>query len=93
MPKNAAKVGDKIEVAQHHRLAGSEGTIVAIGDNPHALNPIENFHVRFDRITRGVCNRREIWLNATDFVVTEKAPAGYTPPDDIITAAPDTGDQ
>ena len=93
MPKIAARVGDRIEVSQHHRLAGSEGTIVAIGDNPHALKPSESFHVRFDRPTWGVCNRNEIWLHTTDFVVTEKATADYVPPDDIIQGAPDTGDE
>jgi hypothetical protein len=83
MPRQTAGVGDRIEVAQHHRLAGSEGTVVAVGDNPHARRPDQNFHIRFDRPTRGAIHQREIWLDRSDFVVFEKAQEGYVPPDDI----------
>lgn len=83
MPRHSAGVGDRVEVAQHHRLAGSEGTIVAIGDNPHSRRPAENYHIRFDRPTWGTIHHREIWLDRGDFVVFEKAPEGYIPPDDL----------
>jgi len=83
MPKQTARVGDCIEVAQQHRLAGSEGTIVAIGDNPHAASPDQNYHIRFHRPTRGVIHNREIWLDRGDVVVIKKAEDGYQPPDDI----------
>jgi hypothetical protein len=88
MPKQTAGVGDEIEVAQHHRLAGSEGVVVAVGDNPHARRPDQNYHIRFHRPTRGAIHQREIWLDRGDFVVVAKAPDGYVPPDDIEEPGP-----
>lgn len=83
MPKLNVGVGDRVEVARHHRLAGSEATVVAVGDNPHARRPDQNLHLRFDRPTWGVIHQREIWLDADDVVVLKKAEEGYVPPDDI----------
>lgn len=90
MPKHSAGLGDHIEVVQHHRLAGSEGIVVAVGDNPHARRPDQNYHIRFDRPTRGAIHQREIWLDRNDFVVVEKAQDGYVPPDDIEQSGPYT---
>lgn len=83
MPKYTAGLGDQIEVAKHHRLAGETGTIVAVGDNPHSAHPTESFHVRFDRTVWGTVRGCEIWIGRDDFVVLEKAPADYEPPIDI----------
>jgi hypothetical protein len=83
MPKYVAGVGDRVEVGKHHRLAGSEGVVVAVGDNPSSSRPLDNLHVRFDRVTWGAIHQREIWLDRNDIVVLEKAPDGYIPPDDL----------
>ena len=77
----AAKVGDRIEIAQYHRLAGETGTVVAIGDNENAVSNI--YHIRLDRDARGCINGREVWLGARDFRVYEKSVEGYVPPTDI----------
>lgn len=87
MPKFSAGVGDRFEVGNRHRLAGEQGVVVAVGDNPHANQPFDSFHVRFDRRVRGTCGVGEVWLSSNDFTVIEKAPKGYTPPDDIVKAA------
>lgn len=82
MPRYSAGVGDRVEVTGRHRLAGETGTIVCIADNPYAT--VNVYHVRFDRPVRGTCNNGEIWLGNGDFVVYEKASAGYEPPTDIL---------
>jgi hypothetical protein len=92
MPRNTIGLGDEIEVAQHHRLAGSEGTVVAVGDNLYARRPNQNFHIRFHRPTRSVIHQYEIWLDASDVVLVKKAQDGYVPPDDIEKPATDFGE-
>lgn len=81
--KRTTGIGDRIEVVQGHRMAGEEGTIVAVGDNPYASKPAESYHVRFDRTVRGAIRGREIWLGPDHFTVFEKASEGYTPPADL----------
>jgi len=90
--QTGAGVGDRIEVARTHRLAGEVGIVVARGDNPHSERPSDSYHILFDRVVRGALNSREIWLCYGDFIVVQKAIDGYKPPVTLVAPSKDLKD-